>query len=82
LALLIPQAYIQSAEVAVPSKEKKDINFKTVKSENWLKAEIAAKKAGKQWKMMGKPRNEENTLFIAKKGNKTEPKKSNKNKYF
>ena len=67
LALLIPHAYIQSAEVAVPSKQKKDINFKTVKSEQWLKAEISAKKAGKQWTIMGKPRNEENTFFLAKK---------------
>ena len=68
LARLIPQAFIQSAEIAVPSKQKKEINFKTVKSEEWRKAEISAKKATKQWKAQGKPRNEENLYFIAKKG--------------
>ena len=48
LALLIPQAYIQAAEKAVPSKETKDIHFKTVKCERWRKAEIAAQKATKK----------------------------------
>ena len=70
LALLIPQAYTQAAEASVPSKQNKDTNFKTVKSEEWLKSENVAKKASKTWKLMGKPRNEENVHFIAKKESK------------
>ena len=41
--MLIPQAYIQAAERSVPSKENKGMKYKTVKSEDWLKAEMAAK---------------------------------------
>ena len=67
LALLIPQAYIQASDNAVPSKEKKNMNFKIMKSEEWLKAEEAAKKATKKWKSMGKPRSEDNPMFMAKK---------------
>ena len=54
LAMLIPQAYIQAAEMSVPSKENKGMNFKTVKSEDWLKAESAAKKASKKFGIYGK----------------------------
>ena len=71
LALLIPQAYIQAAEIAVPSKQKKEMHYKTVKSEGWLKAETDAKKATKAWKSKGKPRSEENPYFIAKKETKS-----------
>ena len=67
LALLIPQSFIQAADISVPSKQMQEITFKTVKCEKWLKAEIAAKKASKKWVKMGKPRNVENQLFIAKK---------------
>ena len=70
LALLIPQAYKQAADVAVPSKQNMDTNFKTTKSEDWLKAETAAKKASKKWVAMGKPRNEENDFYLAKKETK------------
>ena len=70
LALLIPQAYKQAAEVSVQSKQNKQVTFKTVKSEDWLKAETAAVKASKKWIYMGKPRGEENTYFVAKKQTK------------
>ena len=68
--LLIPQAFKQAAEVSVPSKQNREPNFKTIKSEEWIKAEIAAKKASKRWNQMGKPRGEENSCFIAKKRTK------------
>ena len=55
LALIIPQAFIQAAELSVPSKQVKDINYKIVKSENVLKAEIEAKKASKKGALNGKP---------------------------
>ena len=71
LSMLIPQAFIQAANVAVPSKQKKDINFKVLKSEEWRKCESAAKKATKKWKSMGKPRDENNKHFVEK--SKPEP---------
>ena len=70
LALLIPQAYKQAAEVSVQSKQNKQVIFKTVKSEDWLKAETAAVKASKIWVSVGKPREEENIYFVAKKQTK------------
>ena len=68
--------YIEAADIAVPSKQKKDINFKVRKTEDWLKAEMAAKKATKKWKSMGMPRNEDNQFFIAKKETRLNLRKS------
>ena len=76
LSLLVPKAYLEAADIAVPSKQKKDINFKVRKSEDWLKAEMAAKKATKKWKAMGKPRQEDNQFFIAKKETRSNLRKS------
>ena len=52
------------------------MNFKVRKSEDWLKAEMAAKKATKKWKSMGMPRNEDNQFFIAKKETRLNLRKS------
>ena len=76
LALLIPRAFIEAADFAVPSKQRRETNFTVKKSEDWLKAETAAKKATKKWKSMGKPRNEDNQLFIAKKETRLNLRKS------
>ena len=43
LASVIPQSFIQAAELAAPSMSNKRANFKIFKSEDWLKAERAAK---------------------------------------
>ena len=75
LSLLVPKAYIEAADLAVPSKQKKNINFK-IRSEDWLKAEMAAKKATKKWKQMGQPRNEDNQFFVAKKETRSNLRKS------
>ena len=79
LALLIPKAYIEVAETAVPSKQKKDIHFKCQKSEDWLKAETAAKKASKKWIAEGRPRDAQNKFFEAKKTTKLNLRKAIKN---
>ena len=63
LALLVPQAYIQAADIAVSSKQIKDINLKTVKCDRWRKAEIVARKATKNWILEGRPRNEDNDIL-------------------
>ena len=67
IARLIPQAFIQSAEIAVPAKPKKEINFKTIKSEEWRKAEIAAKKTTKKWKTQGSQEMKKTVIFWQKR---------------
>ena len=42
-------------------------NYKVFKSEEWIRAEILAKKTSRAWKKAGKPRNCENEFFSAKK---------------
>ena len=76
LSMLIPQAFIQAATIAVPSKQKKDINFKIIKSEEWRKCEIVAKKATKKWKSMGKAWDENNKYFVDKKETRANLRKS------
>ena len=58
---------MHAAEISVPSKVKKIPNYKIFKSEEWRKAEIAAKSASRKWSRAGKPRNEENELYQTKK---------------
>ena len=49
------------------SKSNKKPNYKVFKSEEWLKAERLASNASKKWLKAGKPRTEDNHLFLAKK---------------
>ena len=67
LASTIPQAFLQAAELSVPTKEVELPNFKVKKSLEWRKAEQVANKAEKVWRMNGKPRNEDNKLLMNKK---------------
>ena len=60
----------------MPTKERKEPNFKIKKSEAWLKAEAAAKKATKMWKQNNKPRNEDDPFFKNKKETRTNLRKS------
>jgi hypothetical protein len=52
------------------------LNFKIIKSEEWRKCEIAAKKATKKWKSMGRPRDENNKHFVDKKETRANLRKS------
>ena len=65
LATTIPQAFIQAANLAVPKKSSKPPNFKVNKSEEWRKAEAAAVKATKKWRVNGCPHEPENEFFIS-----------------
>ena len=67
LAAVIPTSFIQAAELFAPSKENKKPSYKIFKSEEWLKAEISAKNASRKWVKAGRPRDEKNKLFLAKK---------------
>ena len=67
LALAIPSSFIYAAELSAPIKASRKPNFKVFKSEEWRKAEITAKSASKKWIQAGRPRNEDNELFEAKK---------------
>ena len=50
-----------------------------MKSEEWLKAEGAAKKATKKWKSMGRPRSEDNPVFMAKRETRSTLRKAIRN---
>ena len=67
LSAIIPSSFIQAAELSAPSKSNKKPNYKVFKSEDWLKAEKEAKKSSREWAKAGKPRDDENKLFKAKK---------------
>ena len=56
-----------AAELSAPCKETKKPNYKVFKSEDWRKAEIEAKAASRKWIQAGKPRNEDDQHFKAKK---------------
>ena len=67
LAAVIPTSFSQAAELSGPTKSNKKPNFKVFKSEEWLEAERMANKASKKWLRAGKPRNENNPIYKAKK---------------
>ena len=67
LSAVIPSSFIQAAELSAPSKSSKKPNYKVFKSEEWLKAEKVAKKSSRAWMKAGKPRDDDNNLFKAKK---------------
>ena len=81
LARMIPQAFIQAADEAVPCKKQKKANFKVKKSPEWLKAEIKAKKINRKWIKAGKPYSSENDIFNEKKQARAELRKSVKTHY-
>jgi hypothetical protein len=63
LASSLPQAFIQAAELSVPTKTSKQVK----KSEEWRKTEILANKAAKIWRENGKPRGLDNKFLFDKK---------------
>ena len=63
LASIIPNCFLQAADLAVPSKATRKPNYKIHKSPEWRKAELDAKNALSKWKVAGKPKNEESILF-------------------
>ena len=67
LASVIPNCFLQAAEIAVPSKQTRKGTFKINKSPEWRKAELDAKNAFNKWKVDGKPRNDESVTFKIKK---------------
>ena len=72
LAKTIPQAFIQAASLAVPQKSSRLPTFKVIKSAEWRKAEAAAVKATKKWRLNGCPHEPENEYFINKKQARSE----------
>ena len=64
--LLVPQAFTQVANLAVPTKISKISSFKIRKSEDW-KAELAAQKATRKWRQQGCPRDMDNKYLENKK---------------
>ena len=68
LASVIPSTFIYAAELSAPSKSNRKPNYKVFKSEDWRKAELAAKKASRRWIQAGRPRDEDGQNFKANKG--------------
>ena len=67
LASVIPNCFLQAAEIAVPSKQTRKSTFKINKSPEWRSAELDAKNALNKWKTDGKPKNDESITFKNKK---------------
>ena len=62
LSAIIPSSFIQAAELSAPSKSNNKPNYKVFKSE-----EKEATKSSREWVKAGKPQDDENKLFKAKK---------------
>ena len=78
---MIPRAFIQAAEEAVPLKEQKIPNFKVRKSPDWIKAEVKTKKINRKWVKAGKPNSLDNDIFNEQKQARAELRNSIKMHY-